>query len=117
MNRRQFFSIAGGCVIAAGAGYYLASDTYNYTRSNELNSAKDGPSLHPDERAILYLASLAPSGHNTQPWFVRRIEPFYWIISNDKSSWLPSHRIICTRLPYLTCFTTSTFKFNTYRYA
>lgn len=43
-----------------------------------------------DERKILYLASLAPSGHNTQPWFINHIEPLHWIICNDKSKWLPA---------------------------
>lgn len=43
----------------------------------------------PDEKEILLLASLAPSGHNTQPWFVKYIEPYHWMIGNDKSRWLP----------------------------
>jgi hypothetical protein len=46
--------------------------------------------LLPDERAILLLASLAPSGHNTQPWFIKYMEPYHWIIGNDKSRWLPA---------------------------
>ncbi|MEJ7822649.1 MAG: hypothetical protein WKF85_10035 [Chitinophagaceae bacterium] len=46
--------------------------------------------LKPNEREILYLASLAPSGHNTQPWFVEYIEPYHWFICNDKSKWLPA---------------------------
>nr|WP_236579558.1 hypothetical protein [Pseudanabaena sp. lw0831] len=44
----------------------------------------------PDENEILHLASLAPSGHNTQPWFVQYLEPYNWIIGNDKSKWLPA---------------------------
>lgn len=50
----------------------------------------DKSPLLSDETEILYLASLAPSGHNTQPWFVRLIEPFHWIIGNDKNKWLPA---------------------------
>jgi hypothetical protein len=46
--------------------------------------------LNPDEKEILFLASLAPSGHNTQPWFVQYLEPYHWIIGNDKSKWLPA---------------------------
>lgn len=38
----------------------------------------------------MFLASLAPSGHNTQPWFVKYLEPYHWIIGNDKSRWLSS---------------------------
>lgn len=37
----------------------------------------------------MFLASLAPSGHNTQPWFVKYFEPYHWIVGNDKSKWLP----------------------------
>jgi hypothetical protein len=46
--------------------------------------------LTADERHILYLASLAPSGHNTQPWLIKHIEPLRWVICNDKSKWLPA---------------------------
>ena len=46
--------------------------------------------LKADEQQILYLASLAPSGHNTQPWLIKYLEPFHWIICNDKSKWLPA---------------------------
>jgi hypothetical protein len=38
----------------------------------------------------LYLASLAPSGHNTQPWTLRVVEPKHWIIGSDKKRWLPA---------------------------
>ena len=53
--------------------------------------------LEDDELAILSLASLAPSGNNTQPWFVKNIEPYHWIVSNDKGKWLsdvdPTQRV------------------------
>jgi hypothetical protein len=39
---------------------------------------------------ILRLASLAPSGHNTQPWTVKIVEPKRWIIGSDKRRWLPA---------------------------
>lgn len=29
-----------------------------------------------------------PIRHNTQPWFVQYLEPYHWIIGNDKSKWL-----------------------------
>jgi hypothetical protein len=89
MNRRKFLGLAGGTIIAAGAGAYLLSDKKNFTRAD----SKPGStplSLHPAEKEILLLASLAPSGHNTQPWLVQRIEPFHWIVVNDKSKWLPA---------------------------
>jgi hypothetical protein len=43
-----------------------------------------------DEIEILSSASLAPSGHNTQPWTVKIREPKHWIIGSDKRRWLPA---------------------------
>ena len=37
---------------------------------------------------ILYYASLAPSGHNTQPWTVRLENQAIWI-GTDSARWLP----------------------------
>lgn len=90
MNRKKFLGIAGASVLVAAGGYYLLSDKSNFTR-DDIKS--DPPGIIPfkaDEREILFLASLASSGHNTQPWFVKYIEPYHWIIGNDKSRWLPA---------------------------
>lgn len=46
--------------------------------------------LTEQEMDILYLASLAPSGHNTQPWTVRIVGPQHWIIGSDRERWLPA---------------------------
>ena len=89
MNRRKFITIAGGTILVAGGVFYLFSDKNNFTRS-DINAKPSGKiSLRPDAREILYLASLAPCGHNTQPWLVNYIAPYHWIIGNDKSKWLP----------------------------
>lgn len=32
---------------------------------------------------------MAQSGHNIQPWFIKHIEPYHWIVCNDKTRWLP----------------------------
>lgn len=90
MNRRKFIKIAGGTVLASGAVGYLLSDKENFVRSEV--KAKDNAKtiLSSDEEEILFLASLAPSGHNTQPWFVQYLAPFQWIIGNDRSKWLPA---------------------------
>ncbi|MGB8703009.1 MAG: hypothetical protein WCD18_26635 [Thermosynechococcaceae cyanobacterium] len=99
MNRKKFIGIASGTMIAAGATSYLLSDKSNLVRADiklEDDSAKStlrdrsNKTLNPDEKEILFLASLAPSGHNTQPWFVQYLEPYHWIIGNDKSKWLPA---------------------------
>ena len=46
--------------------------------------------LNPDAQKILRLASLAPSGHNTQPWTVKLVEPQRWIIGSERTRWLPA---------------------------
>jgi len=46
--------------------------------------------LEKNDIEILSLASLAPSGHNTQPWTVKIIEPNHWMIGSDKKRWLPA---------------------------
>lgn len=39
---------------------------------------------------ILYLASLAPSGRNMQPWFARRIKPYEYAVGLDKARRFPA---------------------------
>ncbi|MEO8403294.1 MAG: hypothetical protein ABI480_01815 [Chitinophagaceae bacterium] len=90
MNRRKFLGVAAGTIIVAGGVTYLLSDRHNFVRNNIKVTPSDKSFLKSDEREILYLASLAPSGHNTQPWFIKYIEPYHWIICNDKSKWLPA---------------------------
>lgn len=89
MKRRNFIALAGATVVVAGGVYYLSSDKRNFVRNDTRNDLPGKIPIKDDERKILYLASLAPSGHNTQPWFITYIEPYHWIIGNDKSKWLP----------------------------
>jgi len=89
MNRRNFIVIAG-VTIVIGSVYYISTDKSNFVRADSKEGSSLNTLLKVDERTILYLASLAPSGHNTQPWFVKYIAPFHWIIGNDKRKWLPS---------------------------
>lgn len=89
MKRATFLKIASGAVLAAGGGGYLLSDKKSFVRA-DIPVPEEASFLLPDEREILYLASLAPSGHNTQPWQVKYIEPFHWIIGNDSAKWLPA---------------------------
>lgn len=90
MNRRRFLSIAGVSLAAAGGAAYVLSDKKNIVRSDITGDENTGFLLQPLEMEILYLASLAPSGHNTQPWYIKYIEPWHWIICNDKTRWLPA---------------------------
>lgn len=90
MDRKRFLAITAGAVVIAGSGYYLKTDKSNFVRE-DVTPGRTGKFLFKaDEEAILFLASLAPSGHNTQPWFIKYIEPYHWIIGNDKSRWLPA---------------------------
>ena len=88
MKRRKFLSLAGGTIVVGGITSYLVSDKSNFVRADSKQKETTKIPLKPDEKAILFLASLAPSGHNTQPWFIKYLEPFHWIIGNDKSRWL-----------------------------
>lgn len=90
MNRRKFIGIAGGTALAVGTTGYLFSDKSNLSRDDLKSAENKTDFLKDDEKEILFLASLAPSGHNTQPWFVQYVEPFHWIIGNDKEKWLPA---------------------------
>ncbi|AEW00900.1 hypothetical protein A4D02_13150 [Niastella koreensis] len=85
MNRRKFLGIAGGSVLVAGGVYYLLSDKQNFIRKDIKPYLSKKSPLRPVEREILWLASLTPSGHNTQPWVVKYIEPYHWIVGNDTS--------------------------------
>ena len=90
MNRRTALGLAGGTVLAGVATAFSLSDTRSLVR-DDLASPRDGGSpLGPVEDAILSLAALAPSGHNTQPWYVRPLGPFHWVVGNDAGRWLPA---------------------------
>ncbi len=90
MKRKKFIGIAAGTTIATGATAYLLSDRSNLVRADIKPTDSHNNVLKPDEKEILFLASLAPSGHNTQPWFVQYLEPYHWMIGNDKTKWLPA---------------------------
>jgi hypothetical protein len=90
MKRKKFIGIVGGTAVATGATAYLLSDRSNLVRADLKPIGNSSIKLKPDEKEILFLASLAPSGHNTQPWFVQSLEPYHWIIGNDRRKWLPA---------------------------
>lgn len=90
MTKREFLGIAGGSVLVVATGGYLLSDKHNATRDNQPKSTASKIVFQPNEQAILYLASLAPSGHNTQPWLVKYLAPYHWMIGNDTTKWLPA---------------------------
>lgn len=90
MDRRKFLAGTAATVVIAGTSVYLLSDKHNFERSEFALEQNKKTGLKADEIKILSLASLAPSGHNTQPWFIKCIAPYQWIICNDKRRWLPA---------------------------
>jgi nitroreductase len=88
MNRRRFLKqgmVAGTAVLGlAGTGC---------TRDLRGSLVRPGPEpsgrLEETAARILFYASLAPSGHNSQPWFVRVAGPGEWIVGADPERRLP----------------------------
>ncbi|MBP2652468.1 MAG: nitroreductase [Firmicutes bacterium] len=92
MKRRAFLKYVGaGAVVIGGSSIFsswLAMGQDDALRSTYIPEQVAGFTV--EETDILYLASLAPSGHNTQPWTVRVKEPGRWIIGSEQSRWLPA---------------------------
>jgi len=90
MYRRDFLKLSGQGVLFIG-GMSMMNACSGLKREDLPQSDGEKTSikgLEKDEMEILYLASLAPSGHNTQPWTVRILEPKHWVIGSDKRRWL-----------------------------
>src|SRR4030042_5528944 len=92
MNRRNFLKVsAEGMILLGGLSFIQACSGF---KRSDIDSLKDQQQtikgLEKDGMEILSLASLAPSGHNTQPWTVNIIEPNHWMIGSDKKRWLPA---------------------------
>jgi hypothetical protein len=92
MNRRDFLKLSGeGMFLLGGMSMLNACGSLKRDDLPQSNGEKASlKGLEKDEMEILYLASLAPSGHNTQPWVVRILEPSHWVIGSDKKRWLPA---------------------------
>ena len=93
LSRRSFIHtslMAATC--AAGPGFMLSS--CGGIRRTDLgpygHEYKSIPPISDDYAEILYYASLAPSGHNAQPWYVRFVDERTWIIGSDPQRWLPA---------------------------
>ena len=90
MNRRTFlkYGCAGLVSVALGSGIY------SYIGLQDGHALRNAYREHPfdglpdDAVRILYLASLAPSGHNTQPWRVRIRKAWQWSIGSQQACWL-----------------------------
>ncbi|MCA1786629.1 MAG: twin-arginine translocation signal domain-containing protein [Desulfobacteraceae bacterium] len=91
MNRRHFLQ-TGAAAAAVLAGIPILTTgcrTSLRSRLMEKQPSPDIPGLSADGYRILHYASLAPSGHNAQPWFVRIDAPDHWTIGLDPDRCLP----------------------------
>ena len=88
MNRRQFIRYSGvGLAVVGGICIFNPlTQLKTISRENLYNNVEG---VEDDFFELIYLASLAPSGHNTQPWTVRIIDSNHWIIGTDITRWLP----------------------------
>ncbi len=92
MNRREFLVRTGTCLAGASLMPLMTGCSGEVRRQFSLPSERQflGDSLSDDEILILHLASLAPSGHNAQPWTITVHEPHRFIIGSDRDRWLPA---------------------------
>ena len=92
ISRRSLLQYAGeGMLLLGGLPFLNSCSGVKRDDLLRLNDKKESiKGLEKDELEILYLASFAPSGHNTQPWIVKVVEPKHWIIGSDRKRWLPA---------------------------
>ncbi len=93
MDRRRFIKTGlTGVTLLAGSGLLLTACERDLRGEMMGKGPLPGKAtlnmLDPDGYKILYYASLAPSGHNSQPWSVKIINRHEWIIGSDPSRWL-----------------------------
>ena len=89
MNRRSFLIRSGLMLLTAGSGTMLFRSFIEFKTVERQAAALGVDGLDADHAAILYFASLAPSGHNTQPWTVRILNENHWVLGTAASRWLP----------------------------
>ena len=90
-NRRDFIkkSMASATLIAGSGMLFPSCKKDLRSELMGIDHVQGKPAqLDNDGYKILYYASLAPSGHNSQPWFVKIISKTQWIIGSDSDRWL-----------------------------
>jgi hypothetical protein len=92
VNRREFLKQTGEGIVLL-VGLPLLPSCGGLKRADlagESGSAEPVKGFGREEMEILYLASLAPSSHNSQPWTVRVVDPGHWVIGSEEKHWLPA---------------------------
>ncbi len=93
MKRREFLKSSAAGLTAAGLSPLLGGCSGPVGRDDfpaSESTASLGDRLDPVSCEMLYLASLAPSGHNAQPWQVRIDRPDRWFLDLAPQRQLPA---------------------------
>ncbi len=92
LTRKQILQISGSGIIAAGSAGFFTSCAGPVRKDFEgmNNNSGKNKTLSSEIFEILKYASLAPSGHNMQPWFVRIKSKNEFVIGSEKDRWLPA---------------------------
>jgi len=88
MNRREILKATGGGILMI-SGISLITGCGSRVLRGKGSEPGKITGLTKEEYDILYMASLAPSGHNAQPWTVKVIGAGHWIIGSEPTRWLP----------------------------
>ncbi len=92
-NRRDFMKLLGGCALAAGTAPFLSGPPAAAARPDSrygMRGESPVAGISPEMNRILHYASLAPSGHNSQPWYVRFLDDRKMILGADPERRLPA---------------------------
>ena len=87
MNRRNFLYSLGFCLTALAGGISIFPPPATLKRVPL--STSDTNRLPAELAQLLYLATLAPSSHNTQPWQIELASPQRWLLSLNSARCLP----------------------------
>ncbi|HTD69241.1 MAG TPA: hypothetical protein VK647_02210 [Gemmatimonadales bacterium] len=92
VDRRDSLKVVGAAALATGAASLISAcrGLVRADLAREHGAASSGMALDSQLADIFYHASLAPSGHNAQPWTVRLIDPARFVVSAERSRWLPA---------------------------
>ena len=90
MKRRNFLKWSMGSGLLAACGIPFLSGCSGVKRGDLPASEEPVEGIDEESARILWYASLAPSGHNSQPWFVKVLGKGEWIIGADPRRRLPA---------------------------
>jgi len=89
INRRRFLKQAGtGLILLSGAPMVGCRGVRRTDLPQFSVQEHEIKGLDKEDMDILYLASLAPNGHNAQAWTVKIVGRKHWVIGSDKKRWL-----------------------------